>query len=187
MNATQRYSNPALTNDGVGVYFAGTGSNFGSAGQSTIEGALWNWNFYVEVAGGGKITDYQFDIYYDFDPATGNGLPDLGRINLTASLACDALCGTPGSNMATLVQDSQNLMFGFLAVDALPFIDAPPGSFDPNVPGNYQFAITVSDPLSGFPLESVAIEVQVVPVPPALWLFGSALGMLGWLRRRTGT
>ena len=25
---------------------------------------------------------------------------------------------------------------------------------------------------------------QVVPVPAALWLFGSALGLLGWIRRR---
>jgi hypothetical protein len=25
----------------------------------------------------------------------------------------------------------------------------------------------------------------VVPVPPAAWLFGSALGLLGWVRRRT--
>jgi hypothetical protein len=27
-------------------------------------------------------------------------------------------------------------------------------------------------------------DVAVVPVPAAVWLFGSALGLLGWLRRR---
>jgi hypothetical protein len=27
-------------------------------------------------------------------------------------------------------------------------------------------------------------NVQVVPVPPAVWLFGSALGLLGWMRRK---
>ena len=27
-------------------------------------------------------------------------------------------------------------------------------------------------------------DVQVVPIPAAVWLFGSALGLLGWVRRR---
>ena len=27
------------------------------------------------------------------------------------------------------------------------------------------------------------ISIQVVPVPAAVWLFGSALGLLGWMRR----
>ncbi len=27
--------------------------------------------------------------------------------------------------------------------------------------------------------------VQIIPVPPAIYLFGSALGLLGWLRRRS--
>jgi len=31
----------------------------------------------------------------------------------------------------------------------------------------------------------VSLEVSVVPVPAAVWLFGSALGMLGWIRRRS--
>ena len=26
--------------------------------------------------------------------------------------------------------------------------------------------------------------INVVPVPAAVWLFGSALGMMGWLRRK---
>ena len=30
------------------------------------------------------------------------------------------------------------------------------------------------------------VWVTTVPVPPALWLFGSALGLLGWLKRRAG-
>ena len=28
---------------------------------------------------------------------------------------------------------------------------------------------------------------QVVPVPAAVWLFGSALGLLGWVRRRSAS
>ena len=32
---------------------------------------------------------------------------------------------------------------------------------------------------------SMGIAVTTVPVPAAIWLFGSALGLLGWARRRT--
>jgi len=37
-------------------------------------------------------------------------------------------------------------------------------------------------------LQGIAIDnlsVQVVPVPAAVWLFGSGLGLLGWFRRRS--
>ncbi|MEQ1801795.1 MAG: PEP-CTERM sorting domain-containing protein [Gammaproteobacteria bacterium] len=32
---------------------------------------------------------------------------------------------------------------------------------------------------------SDTLTVQPVPVPPAAWLFGSALGVMGWMRRKT--
>lgn len=182
MSATQRFSNPALSNNGSGVYFAGTGSNFGGAGESATEGALWNWNYYIEVDGG-QLTDYQIDIYYDFDPIAGNALGTLGRLDVTATLNCGIVCGADPTS--TLEQGSQNLMFGFLAVPFPPLVNPPAGAFNPNITGNYQFAIVVSDPSFGFPVETLAIEVSVVPVPAAVWLFGSALGLLGWMRRKS--
>ena len=35
--------------------------------------------------------------------------------------------------------------------------------------------------------EAFLANISPVPVPPAVWLFGSALGALGWLRRKTAS
>jgi hypothetical protein len=32
---------------------------------------------------------------------------------------------------------------------------------------------------------AIRVNSNVVPIPAAVWLFGSGLGLLGWLRRRT--
>jgi hypothetical protein len=180
LSATQRYSNPALTNDGAGTYFANTGSNFGGNGESGFEGALWNFNYYIDIDGPAQISDYEITLFYDFDPAFDNGPVGLGQIDITAAVA---LGSAPN---ATLLEDSQNLMFGFLAGSpAYPFITTPGGAFDPNAIGEYNFAIQVSR--AGWGVEQVRMDVQVsaVPVPAAAWLFGSALlGLAGFKRRK---
>jgi hypothetical protein len=177
LSATQRFSNPALTNDGAGTYFANAGSNFGGAGQSTTEGALWNFNYYVDIDGpdGAKLTDYDITLFYDFDPAFDNGPIGLGQINLTA-----AVLGSDPS--LTRIEGSQNLMFNFLTVD-LPGLVTTPGfsAFDPNVNGEYNFALQVTR--AGWSVEAARMDVQVVPVPAAVWLFVSALGLLGFRRK----
>ena len=183
MSATQRFSNPALTNDGAGTYLAGTGSNFGGAGESTTEGALWNFNYFIRVEGTGGATpvlaDYQIDLFYDFETGADTPIGSLGVIDITASVLAGA---TPG---ATLVQDSQNLLFGFLAADFPPFITAPGVAFDPNVFGEYNFGIQVSR--AGWGIETVAMDVQVVPEPATALLFGLGLAGLSAGRRRNRT
>ena len=50
---------------------------------------------------------------------------------------------------------------------------------------NYQFDFNAAE--SSMSLDQLAIYASpaaVVPVPAAAWLFGSALGLLGWVRRR---
>ena len=188
MSATERYSNPPVSDNGAAIYTAGTGSNCGvdtdpiGCPGGGYQGALWNWNYYVDVAGtaGTTLGDYQIDIYYDLNPAGPNAFGDLsglGKFDLTAFLLDNNAGGL------TVAQDSQNNLFGWLATDDPPFVDAPGIAFDPNAVGNYQFAMTVTR--SGFSVDTVAMEVNVVPIPAAVWLFGSALGLLGWMRRKT--
>jgi hypothetical protein len=52
---------------------------------------------------------------------------------------------------------------------------APPSLFD---------SIGVGAGSGGFPPSTASIVANPIPVPAAVWLLGSALGLLGWLRRR---
>lgn len=182
MAATERFSNPPVSDNGAAIYQAGTGSNFGGNNESSSEGALWNWNYFIDISNPNdpnvKLTDYQIDLYYDLDPAGPTAccnVAGLGRIDVTAVLNAN-------DPNATLSEDSQNNMFGYLATGVPGFVYAPGGTFDPDAVGNYQFAMTVSS--GTFGIESVAMEVNVVPVPAAAWLFGSALMGLTALRRK---
>ena len=179
LTATQRFGNPDVPSDGAGNFTATPGSNFGDAGQSSFEGALWNFSFFIKVEGGGRtLEDLQFDLYYDFDTGEDTNIASLGKWDLTTTVETHLPA-------ATKFESSQNLMFDFLENPSAPadtYITPPAGSFDPNALGEYNFAIVASDPDSGFAVEIVAIDVQVVPEPTSMALFG--LGGLLVLRRR---
>jgi hypothetical protein len=51
--------------------------------------------------------------------------------------------------------------------------------FDP-----LQFMQTSAGQLNFTGINSVAFTATVVPIPAAVWLFGSGLGLLGWFRRK---
>ncbi|WP_214000737.1 hypothetical protein [Arsukibacterium sp.] len=165
-----RYENLLESNDGAGTFYASAGSNVPPS--SSLEGATWNFNFFVNIVGDYSLNNYDFNLYYDFDPVVGNAQATHGVINLNM-LFQDGV-----------VQGSQNLMFGFLSDDLLPFITSPAGSFNPDVTGEYTFALTASD-TNGTELTRSAMRVVVnavdVPVPASLSLM--ALGLF-LLRRR---
>lgn len=168
LTAHQRFDNPPLSHDGAGTFTATTGTSFSPGG---LEGALWNFGFFVGVEGATieelVAEDYHFLLAFDFDPGE---TVDPGSILL---------------NFATgnVVQGSQNLLFGFLA-NGIPDIVFPPsGSFDPNAPGLFSFSLTAINTMSGAHLTS-GIDVRVVPVPATALLFGFGLAGLAVARRR---
>ena len=70
---------------------------------------------------------------------------------------------------------------------SIPGVITPPvGAFNPNALGQYSFYLTATTK-APFPatVGTVGIDVQVVPVPAAVWLFGSGLlGLIGVARRK---
>lgn len=180
LTAHQRYSNPAVTNDGAGTYFAQTGANNGLDGASPAHStaATWNFAYYMNIEDivtpndSPKLGDYKFTLYYDFDPGADTGNAAMGRIDFPLTTQ-------------TNHQDSQNLTFGFLdGIPSLSFVTPPTyATFDPMALGEYTFILAVSRLASSIPFAQVAIDVNAVPLPAAAWLFGSALLGLGWARR----
>ncbi|MEM6745153.1 MAG: hypothetical protein AAF676_15690, partial [Pseudomonadota bacterium] len=177
MSATRRFQNPALSNDGNGTYFATTGSNDGTPGSASgLLGAKWNFNTYLnlETSNSNLLSDYDLDFFYDFDPGTDTADADLGQVDLSVALF--------GSG--TFSEGSQNLLFGFLAVD-VPFLqDAPDGPFNPNAVGEYTFKLRAGL-VGGGGEETLEINVNVVPVPGALPLLATAFGIAALVKRRS--
>jgi hypothetical protein len=185
LTAHARYSNTPVTNNGAGEYYAGPGQNCGVVTDpvgcpSASQGALWNFALYINTTNS-TLADYTFTLYYDFDPGANTLLVDLGTVNLN-----NAIIGAGGNPAAmTNFQDSQNLLFSSFAT-AVPFVvDTPTlASFNPNAIGEYNFYLGfTANNIPSF-AGIVGIDMNVVPVPAAVWLFGSGLGLLGWLRRR---
>ena len=166
LTAHQRFVGPNLENDGAGTFTA-------LIGESSPGLATWNFGYYIAVSGTGSTAGYTIELLYDFDPASATDDAAHGVIDLTTVL----------SN-PFLLQDSQNLGFGFLATSTPPIITPPTfPSFNPNVAGEYTFALRV---LNGSTLlDETAIRVNATPEPGTMVLFGlGALGMAAAGRRR---
>ncbi len=117
LTAHQRYSNPVVTSDGAGTYFAQTGANDGLDGANPAHStaATWNFGFYMNIEDivapndSPDLGDYKFTLYYDFDPGADTGNAAMGHIDFPLTTQ-------------TNYQDSQNLVFGFRAKKGDRFI-----------------------------------------------------------------
>lgn len=153
--AQQRYSNPALANDGNGTYFATAGANNGLSGSHGL-GATWNFDFYFDATGG----SYTYKLFYGLDSSS------LISVN-------PALIGDNGATPhAGGGQNSQNLLFpawGNLSSFVLNGL-----AFDPNASGIYSFELVAYND-AGAQVGSSAINVNVSRVPDT----ASTAGLLG--------
>lgn len=175
LTAHQRYSNPPVGNNGAGDFYAVKDGDTYSGTNSNPAFARWNFAFYALNTNSSHM---YLDLLYDFDPRAGTDESAHGRLSVllpSVSKAQDAW------------QDSWNLGMAFLSAQAsgTNFVLTPPsGSFNPNIPGEYTFALVLRDK-DDVEVARTAIRVNVLPDSgaTAILLALSVAGLAG-LRRR---
>ena len=174
MSTAQQHSSPALTNADTSVYFPQAGSYLGDAGQRSSRDTLWNFDDHMNIdSTATALTDYQINQIYDVGPALDDGSARIAPIKVTNETL----------STTTLRYGSKRPMPHFLAKDYPNIVKVSGGTFDSNTTAKDDPDIQAAR--SNWGVESIATDIQVMPLTAAAWLFGSAmLGLFGVARRK---
>jgi hypothetical protein len=160
---------------------------FGSVGVSDDQTDRLTFEVAVDTAilgGGADISTFGFNLDYDgsielisgTNSATLNADTRVGGRNSIFDYVVDFGRGQPFFDFVEFVIEGNGL-----TLSALSNVDLSTQNNKPDA----QFMAHVQSTATLAGSESIGGVVTPVPVPAAAWLFGSALGMLGWIRRKT--
>jgi hypothetical protein len=161
---------------------------------ATISGSLNGVDFYSnEIALTGSVNTANLINSVQFGGccyfATLNivfSVTDVGSGAFTSAgrLASNQISGAVGfgdivSNRAILYTVNPSAVIGYdLSTPIGPIVGTP--AFN----SGFAFATSAGPLIIYSSSESIFSATSAVPIPPAVWLFGSALGLMGWLRRK---
>jgi hypothetical protein len=177
LSATQRYSSPAVTNNGLGTFYAAAGAFVSEPGQlANPSDPYAKWNFNWAILGAPlDILKYSYRLYYDFNSLVGNDI------------------STHEYGPPTALQGSENLGANYLALNPNPPISTF-SSFDPNALGEYTFklaaytstGIPLTNSFNAYATEvfSTSMVVSVVPEPGEWAMMLAGLGVVSAIARR---
>lgn len=149
---------PHTGTQGLKVFaFGGVYQQFAAAPGQTWDGGVWALNDTADIMAGGQVAAVNLEWI------AADGFTSLG-----------AVLG-PTITAATTPNDWNFLTVSGEAIAGTAFarLVLITGDF---LPGGFGGAPRFDD--------AFMVQREVVPVPAAVWLFGSGLGLLGWMRRK---